>query len=231
MLKVTYTVPSVFSIKKFNDSHLAARSYEYPMLTTIRGAILGSVIERKGRLAAEKIFRKLKNIQIFIQYPNSFTIGQQKIKRMSNKGYEYKYSEESKGDWEGKYTVGIREYVYTDKIVFYIDESIDDIIEYLVNIDRIGDSESLVMLESIEKVTEMENVLVEWNESIGYDTRLYELYDWETKLNKKGDKDSGMNFEDVYIFSENKKAKYIKRLCYIKDKIVVSGILLDNNGA
>ena len=222
MLKVTYKVPSVFSIKKFNDSHLSARSYEYPMLTTIKGAILGSIIERKGRSFAEQIFRKLKNTQIFIQYPDSFMIGQQKIKRMSNKGYEHTYSEEAKRDWEGKYTVGIREYVYTDKIVFYIDESIDDIIEYLVNIDRIGDSESLVILESIERVNEMNNILVEWNESMGYDTKIYELYDWETKLNKKGDKDSGMSFEDVYIFSEKKKSKYIKRLCYIKDKVVVS---------
>lgn len=224
MLKVTYKVPSVFSIKKFNDSHLSARSYEYPMLTTIRGAILGSVIERRGRSTAEKLFRKIKNIQIFIQYPGSFMIGQQKIKRMSNKGYEYKYSEETKRDWEGKYTVGIREYVYTDKIVFYIDESIDDIIEYLVNIDRIGDSESIVILESIEKVTEMENILLEWNESIGYNTRLYELYDWETKLNKKDDR--GMKFEDVYIFSDKKKSKYIKRLCYIKDKVAVSSNLV-----
>lgn len=226
MLKVTYNVPAVFSIKKFNDSHLSARSYEYPMLTTIRGAILGSIIERRGREEAEKIFRKIKNLQIFIQYPHSFMIGQQKIKRMSNKGYEYKYSEETMREWEGKYTVGIREYVYTDKIVFYIDESIDDIIEYLVNIDRIGDSESLVMLESIEKVTEMENILLEWNESIGYDSNLYELYDWETRLNKKGDKDSGMNFDDVYIFSINKKSKYMKRLCYIKDKVAVSDSLV-----
>lgn len=226
MLKVTYSVPSVFSIKKFNDSHLSARSYEYPMLTTIRGAILGSIIERRGRIVAEKMFRKIKNAQIFIQHPEYFMVGQQKIKRMSNKGYEYKYSEETKREWEGKYTVGIREYVYVDKIVFYIDESIDDIVEYLVNIDRIGDSESLVMLESIEKVTEMENVLIEWNENIGYDTKIYELYDWETKLNKKGDKDSGMNFNDVYIFSDNKKSKYIKRLCYIKDKVAVSDNLV-----
>lgn len=222
MLKVTYNVPSVFSIKKFKDSHLSARSYEYPMLTTIRGAILGSIIERRGRIVAEKMFRRIKNTQIFIQYQESFMIEKQKIKRMSNKGYEYKYSEETKRDWEGKYTVGIREYVYIDKIVFYIDESIDDIVEYLVNIDRIGDSESLVMLESIEKVTEMENILLEWNESIGYDTKLYELYDWETKLNKKGDKDSGMSFNDVYIFSDNKKSKYIRRICYIKDKVAVN---------
>lgn len=226
MIKVTYSVPSVFSIKKFNDSHLAARSYEYPMLTTIRGAILGSIIERRGKATAEKLFRKIKNMQIFIQYPDQFMIGQQKIKRMSNKGYEYKYSEDSKREWEGKYTVGIREYVYTDKIVFYIDESIDGIIEYLVNIDRIGDSESLVILDSIEKVNEMENVLVEWNERLGYDVSLFELYDWETKLNKKGDKDSGMSFKDVYMFSENKKSKYIKRVCYIKDKIAVSGSLV-----
>ena len=78
----------------------------------------------------------------------------------------------------------------------------------------------------IEKVTEMENILIEWNESIGYDTKIYELYDWETKLNTKGDKDSGMKFNDVYIFSDNNKSKYIKRLCYIKDKVAVSNNLV-----
>ena len=84
---------------------------------------------------------------------------------MPNKGYEYNYSEDIIRDWEGKYTVGISEYVLTDKIVFYIDKSIDDIIELLVNIDRIGDSESLVILENIEEVDAMENILIEWNES------------------------------------------------------------------
>lgn len=227
MLKVTYNVPSVFSLKKFNDSHLAARSYEYPMLTTIRGAILGSIIERRGKAVAESIFRKIKNTQIFIQYPDYFIVDQQKIKRMSNKGYEYKYSEETKRDWAKNYTVGIREYVNTNKIVFYIDESIDDIVEYLVNIDRIGDSESLVMLESIEKVTEMENILIEWNDSLGYDTKIYELYDWKTELNKKCDKDTGMSFNDIYIFSENRKSQYLKRLCYVKDKVAVSNDLFN----
>ena len=79
MLKVTYKVPSSFSIKKFNDSHLQARSYEYPMLTTIRGAILSSIIERRGKAYAEKIFRKVKNAQIFIQYPKEYLINQHKI--------------------------------------------------------------------------------------------------------------------------------------------------------
>ena len=224
MLKVTYKVPALFSLKKFNDSHLLARSYEYPMLTTIRGAILSSMIERKGKVYAEKMFRNIKNAQIFIQYPKEYMINQCKIKRMSNKGYEYKYSEDTIRDWEGKYTVGIREYVLTDKIVFYIDISIDDIIELLVNIDRIGDSESVVILENIEEVDVMENVLIEWNESLGDDIDLYELFDWETNLNKKGDKDKGMNFDDVYIYSSKKSPKYKKRLCYVKDKIAVGYI-------
>ena len=107
---------------------------------------------------------------------------------------------------------------------FYIDRSIDDIIELLVNIDRIGDSESVVILENIEEVDVMENVLIEWNESLGDDIDLYELFDWETNLNKKGDKDKGMNFDDVYIYSSKKSPKYKKRLCYVKDKIAVGYI-------
>ena len=56
---------------------------------------------------------------------------------------------------------------------------------------------------------------------------VYELYDWETKLNKKGDKDNGMNFNDVYIYSSKKSPKYKKRLCYVKDKIAVDDFLGD----
>lgn len=139
-------------------------------------------------------------------------INQCKIKRMSNKGYEYNYSEDIIRDWEGKYTVGIREYVLTDKIVFYIDKSIDDIIELLVNIDRIGDSESLVILENIEEVDAMENILIEWNESLGSDMDVYELYDWETKLNKKGDKDNGMILM-MFIYIAARKVLSIRKEC------------------
>ena len=76
-------------------------------------------------------------------------------------------------------------------------------------------------MENIEVVDAMENILIEWNESLGSDMDVYELYDWETKLNKKGDKDNGMNFNDVYIYSSKKSPKYKKRLCYVKDKIAV----------
>lgn len=229
MIKVIYSVCSIFSLKKYNDSHLSARSYEYPMLSTIRGAILSSIIERKGRKVAEELFRKVKNAQIFIQYPETFNIGQQKIKRMSNNGYFAKYSEENKNKWENNFTVGIREVVATDKIVFYIDESIENILEYLVNIDRIGDSESLVILEKIERVTAMENILMEWNESVGYDVKLYEVYDWKTKIKQKStgrgknktftEIDSGTSFEDRYIYSGTTKDNNIRRICYIKDRV------------
>lgn len=224
MLKVTYKVASVFSIKKFKDSHLLARSYVYPMLTTIRGAILSSMIQRKGKSYAENMFRKIKNAQIFVQYPEKYIVNQHKIKRMSNKGYEYKYSEDTIRDWRGKYTIGIREYILTDTIVFYIDESIPDIIELLVNIDRIGDSESIVMLENIQQVKEMKNILVEWSVDVGDNVDTYELYDWSTKVSKKGE-DMGTSFDDVYIYSKKKilpfSKMYNKKICYVKDSIAV----------
>lgn len=228
MLKVTYKVPSVFSIKKFKDSPLLARSYEYPMLTTIRGAILSSMIERKGRIYAKDMFRKIKNAQIFIQYTEKCMINQFKIKRMSNKGYEFKQGEDSIRDWPKRYTVGIREYVLTDKIVFYIDETIPDIVELLANIDRIGDSESIVMLQSVEKVQKMENVLVEYNIEMD-DVELYELYDWSTNINKKKE-DKGVSFDDVYIYSNtnalSSSKMYTKKLCYVKDCIEISQVTM-----
>ena len=46
----------------------------------------------------------------------------------------------------------------------------------------------------------MENILIEWNESLGSDMDIY---------------------YDVYIYSSKKSPKYKKRMCYVKDKIAV----------
>ena len=215
MLKITYAVPATFSLKKYKDAHLCARTYEYPMISTIRGAILGSIIERKGREKAEELFHKVKNAQIFVQYPKRFHINQQITKRRTNKSY----LNENKKDfinYSGFFTVGVREVAVLDKITFYIDESIEDIEEILGNIRRIGDSESLVFLENIEKVDCMENVLVEWNESMGYDVNLYELYDWKTTIDKNT-KES--DFYNYYMYSDKIKSEYTRRNCFVKDKI------------
>lgn len=221
MLKVTYKVKSLFSLKKYKDSHLLARSYEYPMLSTIRGAILASAIERSGKQQAENIFYKIKNAQIFIQHPDMFHKTQQKITMLTNNSMRSKDTDKVQtfDEVNALTTVGIREFVNVRHLVFYIDESIPNLFAYLYNIDRIGNSESHVSLVSIEKVNAMEHVLMKWNHATGYDVELFELYDWDTKLDSKGKKDKGTKFENVYVFSEKLKNVHKKIICYVEEVV------------
>lgn len=218
MLKVTYKLANLFSLRKFKDSNLCARSYEYPMITTIRGALLGSLIQRRGRKFAEKHFEELETIKIYVQVPQKFYKNEEKLRMFSNNSY-------AKGNVLEKYadlrTMGVREYVAMDKIVFYIDNSLEYIAELLVNIDRIGNSDSIVELEKIEEVEFMENVLLEWNEDIGYDCKLYDLFDWNKEGNNKKNskkKEKQNRFFEKYIYSDKQKDNNIKIICYVKDK-------------
>ncbi|MDX5853139.1 hypothetical protein SIM22_03245 [Bacillus cereus group sp. BfR-BA-01363] len=228
MLKVTYKVNSLFSLKKYKDSHLLARSYEHPMLSTIRGAILASVIERSGKQKAEDLFYKIKNAQIFIQHPDKFHKTQQKITMLTNNSMTSKDTDKVQtfDDVNALTTVGIREFVNVKYLVFYIDESIPNLFAYLYNIDRIGNSESHVSLVSIEKVREMEHVLVEWDDSKGYDVELFELYDWVTNLDAKGKKDKGTKFENIYIFSDKLKNVNRKRICYVEEVVPCNDVVI-----
>lgn len=215
MIKVVYKVPGTFSLKKFKDSHLSARSYYYPMLTTIRGAILGSIIERKGKKYAESIFEDIKNLKIFVKCPpkSKYSINQEKIKRMTNKGYSITGDSNLKNrEWDNYFTVGVREFVCIDEITFYIEGNIKDIEEHLVNIRRLGDSESIVILESIEKdVDKLENILMPWNEEIGYEVDLHELYDWNDNV----------SFENRYIYSNKAKDDNKKIICYVEKEVCI----------
>ncbi|AMN31031.1 hypothetical protein BFS06_12525 [Clostridium perfringens] len=207
MLKVTYKINNMFSLRKFGDSHLCARSYEYPMLTTIRGALLGSLIQRKGIKFAEDNFNSIAKVPIYIQIPKNFVINETKLRMLSNN-----YLTNSNNGSIAT-TVGIREYIVMDKLVFYIDDTgLDFLREVLVNIDRIGSSDSMVEIESMELVDFMENILVEWTEDIGFDYKIYELYDWSDKT----------KFENRYIYSNKASDKNIKRNCYIKEKVKIA---------
>lgn len=209
MLKVTYKVLGNFSLKRYSDGHLAARSYPYATTSSLRGSLLGSIIQRKGRTFAKENFHKLKNVQIFIQYPKEYKSSQYKMKMFTNGTYSKKGT---------NVTVGMREYVSVKEITFYVDETLENIIEYLENIHRIGNSESMVQLHSIEKVSEMKDILMEWNKDMGFDLELVEDYDWDTGSNKK----NCVNFDSIYLFSKTRTNNYKKKNCFIKSSLIIS---------
>lgn len=234
MLKVTYNVLGLYSLKKYNDGHMSSRSYPHAITGTIRGALLSSMIRRKGKEYAKENFYKLKHAQIFIQHPKKYYINQTKVRLISNTAMTMKPEKKvftNPADVNSVMSVGIREQVAVDTIVFYIDETIDCLVEYLDAVRRIGNSESLVELKSIEKVSKMENILMPWNPSMGLDYDLTEDWDWETNMTKAKKKkeikeDKGLTFEDIYLFTPQKKLKNKnkKTLCYIKDIVEWDGL-------
>lgn len=208
MLKVTYKVLANFSLKKYTDGHLSSRSYEYATTSSIRGCLLSSIIQRRGKKFAEENFHKLKNVQIFIQHPEDYVNTASKMKMFSNSSY-------NKSSDDMGTTIGIREYISVPEIVFYIDETLPNIIEYLENINRIGNSESMVQLKSIEKVSVMENILMEWHTTMGFEKTLVENYDWDTSI-------KGLSFENIYLFSQKKRKNNYKKLtCFIKESVTI----------
>ncbi|MDF2881252.1 MAG: hypothetical protein K0R54_1809 [Clostridiaceae bacterium] len=206
--KVTFKTASLFSLKNYNDSHLNSRSYEYPMTYTLRGAILSSVIQLDGVEKAKELFHKIKNAIIYVQYPGEFVKNTVKLKLASNSYYGKQKEDEELEVGENITSVGVREFVDVDKIVFYIDNSISNLEMYLNNIEVIGNSDSMVYLESIEKVDKLENVLMPWVEEVDGDCYLYEMYDWVS---------SKIKFEDIYLFSEKRNRKQEKRICCVKN--------------
>lgn len=219
MLKVTFSVLGLFSLKNYNDGHMSSRSYPYATTSTIRGAILSAMIRRKGKEYAKDHFYNLKHVQIFVQHPEHYQTNQTKVRLLSNKSMGLKAQEKIITNLENVnsvLSVGIREQIAVEEIVFYIDETLENTVEYLDNIQRIGNSESLVELKSIERVSRLENVLMPWNPSFGYDYELKEDWDWETKITKK-ENDKGLAFENIYLFSKKLANKNRKTICFVKD--------------
>lgn len=223
MLKVTYNVPGTFSLKNYADGHLSARSYPYPTNSCIRGAILASMIQRKGKEYAKDHFYRLKETLLFVQVPQSYSVEQKRFRMLSNKALTNKPVAQTIADTRGIVTVGMREVVKTSSVVFYIDETIEDIVEFLENITVLGNSESLVSLKSIERVSEMKDILIE-TQSVNYrsSTPLMENMDWEVirKEMKKGlGPDKGLSFEDIYAYSGKNRNKYRKLRCTVIEKL------------
>ena len=207
MKKVTYKTSNLYSLKKYKDSNLNCRSYEYLTPYQIKCAILGSVIKIDGVKKAEELFHKIKNAIIYVQYPKKFKTNGIKLKRYSNAYYSIK--DEEKMDREKlignnfKTTMGFREYVYIPELSFYIDNSIPNLELYLKNIDWLGTAESLVYLDSIEDTKQLKNVLLKWNKQD--DVELFEVHDFDMKT----------EFENVYMYSDKYKHLHKTYICYI----------------
>lgn len=213
MLKVTYKVAATFSLKNYADGNLLARSYEYPTTSTLRGALLASIIQRKGKQAAADLFFRLKETMLFVQVPETFARQQFLFNAISNKGVAGEKTVTTVKEVDSIRTVAIRELVKTKDIVFYIDETLDNVVEYLENINVLGNSESLVSLHAIERVDKMENILME-TAAINYrdETVIYEDWDWLIKRDKKGI-DKGLQFKDIYAYSGKNANKTRRKNC------------------
>lgn len=209
MYKVTYGTSNLFTLKKYENSNLNCQSYEYPTVYAIRSAILGAIIQVDGLETAKELFHKVKNAVIYVQYPRNFKINGCRIKRFANSFYDLK--EENKIDRDYLISknfctsMGFREYIYLEKIAFYIDNSIPNIELYLKNIDWLGTAESLVYLESIKETNKLDRILKVNNDA---NCKKYEQYDWSSKV----------KFENVYMFSDQyNKRQQIKLVCAIND--------------
>lgn len=204
MLKVTYTLKGTYSSKHPNDGHLMARSIHHVSRSTIRGALMASAFKYKGTAWTEKNFHRIKEATIFPQEPQRYSKQQEKRSRLTTKAIEkgLSKSKEKKKEVmpttpkgiEALTTVGIREYVYADTVTFYIDEIIPDVVELLSNITRLGDSESLVALESLERTNSIEHALVPTG-AFDYTKQYTHDWDWLKK----------MTFEQINVYDKNKR--------------------------
>lgn len=207
MNKIIYKTSNLYTSKKYKDSNLNCRSYEYLNPYQIRSAILGAIIQLDGIEKAKELFHKVKNAIIYIQYPKQFKINGVKLKRYSNAYYSLK--EDEKMDREKlitanfKTTMGFRQYINTPELVFYIDDSIPNLELYLKNIDWFGTAESLVYLDKIEKVNKLDDILLKWNWKD--DIELFEIHDFSTKT----------EFDDVYMYSDKYKHIHDTHICYV----------------
>lgn len=204
MLKVTYTLKGTYSSKHPNDGHLMARSITHISRSTIRGALMASAFKYKGTAWTEKHFHRIKEAKIFPQEPQRYSKQQEKRARLTTKTIERGLNKSGKSkeavipktvqERDALTTVGIREYVYADTVTFYIDEIIPDVVELLSNITRLGDSESLVALESLERTNSIEHALVPTG-SFDYTKQYTHDWDWLKK----------MTFEQINVYDKNKR--------------------------
>lgn len=208
MKKATYKLSNIFSLKKYNDNNLNCQSYEYPTIYGVRCAILGAIIQTEGIEEAQELFNKIKNTNIYIQYPQEFKVNGVKQSRYSN-AYYSKFDELDSKNLD-KTTMGFRQYVKMDEIVFYIDNLIPNIEMYLKNIDWIGTAESMVYLDNMEEVNKLNNILTRWNKESH--NEIFEQHDWNSKV----------TFDTVYMYSSKQKHNHDTFMCCIDDIVLPS---------
>ena len=210
MLKVNYKSTALFSLKKYKDSNLNCQSYEYPTVYAIRSAILGAIIQIEGMDKAKELFYKVKNSNIYVQYPQKYKTNVIKQKRYGRSYYQsFDVMDRSKllnANWNT--VIGARQYVDLEDIVFYIDNMIPNIEIYLKNIDWLGTAESMVYLHSIEDANKIENILMKWNGEDKVNT--YEQHDWNSKT----------SFENIYMYSDKYKRMNDSYMCSIGNIIL-----------
>lgn len=221
MYKITYHVNGLFSLKNYKDGHLLARSYPYVTNACIRGAILSAMIQRFGVAFSESAFADLKSIRLYPQIPAAYRVNQIKKNMISNPAMEKNPVAKTPAEVDSSRTVGIREFVHVDEVVFYMERLNPEIVECLENISVLGASESVVELKSIEQTDCMENVLMTvLPEEIDFEKDLHENIDWKTKL--KGTRnviDEGLAFSDAYCYSKQRVHRYEKQHCQVMKEV------------
>ena len=199
MLKIKYNISMLFQYKKYNDSHLCCQSYTNIQPYAIRSAILGSIIQLEGIEKAKELFYKVKNSNIYIKDNNAYNINSMMLLLFANSHY--------KGSNIGCQQIGAKEKAYIDCIEFYIDNLIPDIELYLKNIEWLGSSDSLVYLDSIEKVDNMNNVYMKYE--CNDDVKSMIVHDWDSKI----------TFDDVYMYSDKRNHRHSSNRLYLKDEV------------
>ena len=203
MKKITYKTSNLFSLKKYNHADNLAQTYEYPTIYGIRCAIIGAIIQTDGIEKAKELFFKVKNSNIYIQYPKLYfktVIKQSRLKENDKISKENKMTSNLM-----IVTMGTREYLNLKEVVFYIDDLIPNIDMYLKNIDWIGNAESMVYLDKIEEVNLLENILKKWDKK-NY-VEIFEQHDWNSKT----------SFDSIYTYSNKYKHHHDTFYCEISN--------------
>lgn len=231
MLKITYKVKSTYSLKENDDGHLMARTMKHLSRSTIRGALLATAFKYKGREWTTEHIYEIKNAGIYPQKPNNYSVQKEKralltanaIQNGINKDKKKKepFIPVDKDDVDSYTTVGIREFLYTDTLTFYIDEIIEDVTELLSNITRLGNSESLVELQSIERINKLENVLIPTSsketKGLNDELAIVEGFDYDQEYIYDSDWHNNTELQHVDAYNEKYGRNTVRFRCKVMD--------------
>lgn len=146
-IRGTYSFASTFSYRLPYFSSSYALSAPAPSPSTIKLAIVASVINRTGNIETGKtLFEKIRTSEVLMELPEKISIFKAFLKRLKKKRQEQAFES----------TFGIREYViYNGPLKIYLnvpDDSSEAIIEALRNVQFLGTSDSICMCTNTAKV-------------------------------------------------------------------------------